>query len=354
MTDIVVTYPKLSGIGGIETVLASLLRDYYGEDLSLSLFLPGGTDNDNWMKNIPGRYKTIVLHHKKNTITQLLDTLLYVVIHKPKAVIVMGKSQIIACYVARLFNHKLKIISWNHFSINVTRSTKILWLFRLCDAHLCISSGISRQLRTLGIDKKSIFTVYNPIKKSTFLIPRSGDNVKKLYYIGRIQYERQKNTQELLQILALLEIPWRLTIIGTGEKKDIDRLKTLARDLNIDKNIIWLGWVKDPWEKIKVADAVVLSSNYEGLPMILCEAIAHGVPVFSSNCETGPEDIIVSGVNGELYKAHDITDGRKKLESMLNKMTTYSDAKKIAKTASKFSEGAYFSRFKSIVNRFLS
>jgi len=336
-------------------VLSSLIKKYEGQkSTTFNILLPGGTGNGGWIDKIPSGYRHVILHNKKYTITQLLDTLLYIVIHKPKVVIVMSKSQIIPCYMAKIFNPKMKVISWNHFSVNVTRSSKILWLFRLCNAHLSISSGISRQLVDLGIDKRDVFTIYNPIKRPQFLIPRSSNSRKKLYYIGRIQFEQQKNMKELFEILSIVEVPWCLTIIGTGDKQDIAKLKALSHKLSIDKHIMWIGWVEDPWKQIKSADAVVLSSNFEGLPMILCESIAHGVPVFSSNCETGPEDIVDNKYNGELYRLHDIRDGKEKLERILKTSKKYSDEKKISTTAAKFSEDTYFLRFKKIVDGFLS
>lgn len=353
MLDILVTYPKLSGIGGIETVLTGLLNNYEKENVTFRLFLPGGTTDKRWLNRIPGRYKSIVLHNKKSVISQLLDTFIYIMWHRPKIVIVMSKSQILACYFAKIFNFKMKIISWNHFSINITRSSKILWLFKLCDAHLSISSGISKQLIKLGIDENRVFTIYNPIKNPESLIPRTDGDISKLYYIGRIQYEKQKNMKELLEILSRIESAWHLTIIGTGNLEEIDQLKSLSVTLKIEEYITWLGWTENPWKVIKNADAVVLSSNFEGLPMVLCESIAHGIPAFSSNCETGPEDIVIDGCNGELYELHDINSGKKHLERILKSRLKYTDTKKISKTVSKFSEKEYFLRFKRIMSSFL-
>lgn len=350
--DLLITYPKLSGNGGIETVLSSLLTNYFDKDIGIQLFLPGGTEDTLWIRNIPGHSKNIELHNYKTKIGQIIDTLKYILKVRPKIVIVMSKSQIIAAALARVFVKNMKILSWNHFSLTVTSSNKNLWLFKLCDAHLSISSGISRQLIELGINEDSIHTIYNPIVNSHHMIHRSKSNVHEIYYIGRIQFQEQKNISELFKILSGLTGSWHLNVIGTGKADDMDRLKILASHLKIENRINWLGWIEKPWDKIESADAVVLTSNYEGLPMTLCEAIAHGIPVFSSNCKTGPEDIIRSGENGELYELHNISDGVKKLEMTLNS-SNYDDVNKISDTANRFFESTYYNRFQSIVHSFL-
>ncbi|MFT8372829.1 MAG: glycosyltransferase [Liquorilactobacillus satsumensis] len=60
------------------------------------------------------------------------------------------------------------------------------------------------------------------------------------------------------------------------------------------------GWVTNPWQQLKEMDALLLSSNYEGFPMVILEAISRGVPSISYDCPTGPADIIIDGVNGYL------------------------------------------------------
>ncbi|MFC6294117.1 glycosyltransferase [Lactiplantibacillus daoliensis] len=350
MLDILVTYPKLSGNGGIETVLTSLLNSYEKNNRSIQLFLPGGSEQVDWIQSVHDSEKKIKLKNSKTLFGQLIATFIYVLYMNPKVVIVLSKGQIMACFLAKIFNRKLKIVSWNHFSLDVTRSKKLLRVFKLCDAHLSISSGISKQLAKLGIEEEKIYTIYNPIKKVTNSIPRSVGNVHQVYYIGRVQFTGQKNLSELFKVLAgLKNLKWHLTIIGGETDLDKEKLLNLATELQITANISWLGWVKSPWEHVKSADALVLTSNFEGLPMILCEGIAHGIPVMSSDCETGPVDIVDNNVNGYLYHLHDVQDGTQKLARLLRSRKKFSDTGSICKTAEKFSESEYFTRFDSLI-----
>jgi UDP-D-galactose:(glucosyl)LPS alpha-1,6-D-galactosyltransferase len=79
----------------------------------------------------------------------------------------------------------------------------------------------------------------------------------------------------------------------------------LAIALNISDRVIWHGWLDNPWDEIHEATALVLTSDYEGLPMVIGEAMTRGVPVISTDCPTGPADYIEQGVNGWLIPTGD-------------------------------------------------
>ena len=57
--------------------------------------------------------------------------------------------------------------------------------------------------------------------------------------------------------------------------------------------ITWHGWVDKPWEKINSASCTLLLSKFEGFPMVILESLSYGIPVISSDCPTGPEDLII-------------------------------------------------------------
>lgn len=127
--------------------------------------------------------------------------------------------------------------------------------------------------------------------------PKGG---KRIYLRWKAPERRAKNVSELINILgSVKQYKWHLTVIGTGT--DMNLLKKQACDYQIDNQITWMGWQSNPWKCVKTADLLFLTSKFEGFPMILLEAMAQGIPCFSSNCPTGPEDIIQEGINGSLY-----------------------------------------------------
>src|SRR5690606_752688 len=82
---------------------------------------------------------------------------------------------------------------------------------------------------------------------------------------------------------------FQLVILGDG--KDKDKLQKLANSKECSKNILFLPFTNNPFEIIKNAHCVTLTSKYEGFPMVLVESLSLGVPVVSLNIISGPSEI---------------------------------------------------------------
>ncbi|WP_167755955.1 glycosyltransferase, partial [Proteus mirabilis] len=195
-----------------------------------------------------------------------------------------------------------------------------------------------------------IYTIYNPIIKKEEIIPRSEDI--NFLYMGRIQFAGQKNIQELFNALSKTIGKYQLHIVGSGSDHDITKLKSLAKILNIEEKIIWHGWQKLPWvyikNNIKNVTSLVLTSNYEGFPMVLCEALSYGIYSISSNCKTGPEDIIMNKVNGQLYQQNNIDELANILQSLINK-NILPENKEIKNSINSFYDEIYIKNVISIL-----
>ena len=96
----------------------------------------------------------------------------------------------------------------------------------------------------------------------------------------------------------------QLVIIGSGE--ELDCLRRLVSDLNLDGHVHFLGFQENPYRYLSRADVFVLSSHLEGFPNVLVEAMVCGLPVIATNCKTGPEEIIGASEYGILLE--DITE----------------------------------------------
>ena len=95
----------------------------------------------------------------------------------------------------------------------------------------------------------------------------------------------------------------RLMILGDGPERE--RLTALIEEMGLADDITLLGFVQNPYAYMAKASAFVLSSLYEGLPTVLIEAMAVGIPVISTNCKSGPTEILAQGKYGFLAPVGD-------------------------------------------------
>jgi glycosyltransferase involved in cell wall biosynthesis len=97
----------------------------------------------------------------------------------------------------------------------------------------------------------------------------------------------------------------RLVLIGGGLQKR--RLQQLSQYLNIEKDVLLLDFVDNPYAWLAHASVFVLSSRWEGLPTVLVEALALEIPVVSTDCPSGPREILEGGKYGSLVPVGDIS-----------------------------------------------
>lgn len=121
--------------------------------------------------------------------------------------------------------------------------------------------------------------------------------------IGRLH--RQKDFPTLIHAFALLrrERPARLVILGEGP--DRGALEELVRELAVADDVALPGFVDNPYAYLSRAAVLALSSIYEGLPTVIIEALALGTPVVSTDCPSGPREILEDGDLGSLVPVGD-------------------------------------------------
>lgn len=126
----------------------------------------------------------------------------------------------------------------------------------------------------------------------------------KILSIGRLT--DQKNQIIILKSLKILKeknINFKFFLIGKGYK--LEELKEYVRKNNLKKNVQFAGYKKDAFEYMSSSDLFILSSKFEGLPNVLIEAQSQNIPIISSNCASGPGEILLNGQLGSLFKVED-------------------------------------------------
>ena len=171
--------------------------------------------------------------------------------------------------------------------------------YNFVDAIITNSYGSGKSLEYFIFNKKKIKPIYNPylkkINKKTFK--------KKNYLItiGRLRKQKdQKTLIEAFKIFLEKNRNYKLMILGHGslEKK----LKKLSKNLNIEDRVVFKGWVKNTATYLKHSKIFVLSSVYEGLGNVLIDAVNYNIPCVSTNCPSGPDEILLNGKGGYLVK----------------------------------------------------
>ena len=334
MNIAIVSIRSLTGFGGMETVIATVIKELEAKGDKVNLILRHSSKVDTaWANDLTccqlhdggGMLKKGIYYYR---LTQLLKRL------KPDLVIAVQPNAISYLRFYRYFHKDVRIGTWLHFSLTSMQTQKLKYLDKY-DFHLAISSGIADAFKQRLKDKQQhIHLVYNPTSPVEYKIKRA--SVPTFIYSGRLMIDGQKRVNDFLQALSSLKGNWKAIILGDGP--DLAKLKQLASKLNIDDKVEWTGWVKYPWESIKEASALVLTSDYEGFPMVLIEALNRGLPCISSNCPTGPSDIIKDGQNGWLYPVRDITRLTEILQKVVdNPVTGLPDQQIIQESGRRFS-----------------
>ena len=155
------------------------------------------------------------------------------------------------------------------------------------------------------IREKSV-VIHNPtyIKHDDYALVHEPDH--RIVTVGRLN--PQKNQKLLIQAFAEISGAYKeysLEIYGDGPLKD--ELENLIQELHMENKIFLKGTYKDVLDRIYGSRLFVMTSDYEGMPNALIEAMCLGIPVISSDCPCGgPRELIINGENGYLFKLNDI------------------------------------------------
>jgi glycosyltransferase involved in cell wall biosynthesis len=165
----------------------------------------------------------------------------------------------------------------------------------------------------------------------------------------------QKNQITLLKAINLIKNKFSIHCLIIGKGKTFLNLNNYIQDNNLKKNVELLGYKEKPWRYVKHCDVFVLTSKYEGLPNVLLEAINENKIIVSTDCPSGPKEILSNHKGGFLFPVNDHI----KLANILNYI--YCNKKKALKKNSfakknllKFNYKINLEKYKNIINKYLN
>ncbi len=162
-------------------------------------------------------------------------------------------------------------------------------------ANLVIGNSVANVkdlIDNYGIQKNLSHVIQNPIDiEAIDEIPAKTDffNTASMNLITVGRLESQKNYHLLLDTIA--RVPnVRLYILGQGILEN--ELKEKVKNTNLQGRITFLGYDSNPYKYLKKADLFIFGSNHEGFPNVLLEAMCCGLPILTTNCKSGPDEIM--------------------------------------------------------------
>lgn len=185
------------------------------------------------------------------------------------------------------------------------------WIYPMADAIVAISKGVASDLLSL-MRPKEITVIYNPVVGND-LIKKSRYSVKHPWFapgmppviitVGRLTQQKDHETLLLAFKKVREECEVNLLILGEGEERPF--LEALVSKMNLQNDVSMPGFVNNPYPYMSNADVFVLSSRWEGFGIVIAEAMACGTPVVSTDCPSGPAEILENGRYGKLVPVGD-------------------------------------------------
>lgn len=307
----------ISRTGGTERLSSALAEKFSEKYRVIILSLSGNNIPAFPAKNVK-YYSLFKKKHRFKLLIPVVLARLFSFLKKNKIDILIDVEILLAFYTVLPAKFlKIKHISWELFNFNADLGLKV--------------RGFARKLAVKYSDKVVVLTERD--RQAYLTITSENDKIEKICIchpspvdysrsatlegknvvsIGRFVY--QKGYDMLLPAFRLVvdaEPDCILFLIGYGQ--DEKNLKKQCCELKLENNVIFTGMIKELKEYYLRSSMYVMSSRFEGFPMVLLEAVSNGLPLVSFDCECGPAEIIEDGKNGFLVPVGDIKELAEKM-----------------------------------------
>ncbi len=328
--------PNLDG-GGAERMMVNLACGFAARGYAVDLVL--ATAQGPFLSEVCSAVQVVDLG-AKGVVSSLPSLIRYLRRAKPKALLVtLSHASVVALIARRLAfvqtrvvvreANMLRIYDRDKPAVPQTPSTlsvrtrfrvRVLrWSIRniypWADAFIGVSHGVAENIeRFIGAPAEKVHTIYNPVVNDSLLEGAGLEPDHPWFALGQPpvvlgagRLEGQKDFATLIRAFALVrqERPAKLVILGEGKHRA--RLEALVTELGLEGEVSLPGFVSNPFAFMARADTFVLSSLHEGLPGVLIQAMACGCKDVSTDCPSGPREILQDGRLGSLTPVADVS-----------------------------------------------
>jgi glycosyltransferase involved in cell wall biosynthesis len=314
--------PSLNG-GGAERIVLNLMQGITERGLPVHLVVASA--EGPLLEHLPSAVRLVDLKAGR-VIRSIVPLAGYLRREHPRVLISsMNYANLVALWAGKLSGGVTPIIVTVHTTMSQSKPQQVrlspgLWarllraFYPWASSVVAVSQGAADDLAQVsGLPRDSIEVVYNPVITSDLLaaarkVPPdpwfAPGSPPVILGVGRLT--RQKDFPTLVRAFARVrnERTCRLLILGDGE--DREALTTLARELDVDQEVSLPGFRENAAGYMAHAAVFVLSSGWEGLPTVLIEALATGTRVVSTDCPSGPREILQDGRLGALVPVGDV------------------------------------------------
>jgi len=200
----------------------------------------------------------------------------------------------------------------------------IRFFYPRADVIVAVAQGIKRDLmESFGVPAQKIVVIHNPIDVQG-ICARAAEPVAHPWFADRSEpliiavgrLVKLKGFDLLIRSVAQLSVPAKLAIIGDGEERAA--LEGLVTEFGLTDRVMLLGFQENPWKYMARADLFVLSSLTEGMPNVIGEAMALGLPVVATDCSPGVREYLDDGRAGLLVPPGDPRALARGIEQLLS------------------------------------
>lgn len=319
---IAIFMPSLRG-GGVERVMLLLAQAFAVRGLEVDLVLASA--EGPYLKDVDESVRIVDLKRRR-ILTSLPALAKYLKVRQPLAMIsAMAHANVVAVWAKLISGAPTSVLVTEHVNLSRAqleasnvRQHLVPWFMRLSYGHadriVAVSGGVADDLATaINIPRERIEVVYNPVESHQLATLCNAelshpslpdDSIPFILATGRLH--PQKDFSTLIRAFAHLRKDRRARLVILGEGGQRGDLEALIESLGLTGEILLPGFVDNPYAWMRRASLFVLSSAYEGFGIVLVEAMACGTPVVSTDCPSGPAEILENGRWGALVPVADV------------------------------------------------